>query len=624
MTANYNRIKVADLETNQQNKILITNSSGELEFSDINNIKADSYNALDYTQEGKALDARQGKVLKDFVADLQNAVSQKEETLNKVQDIETYKNSLTSFPSVKSIYDWTKKIFKPWLADIENFSLAAYTLNTENINKKTIFSSSSAISLTIPTDSSLLLPIGTKKEIVQKGTGIVTIEGTGITFITNIPLTVTNGESRTLTKIGADTWLLSGGSKPSPMVKGAYFVSSIGNDSTAEPENPNKPFLTLDNAITSFFADSNSKYIQILSPTSFNINVAMNNGTTKRFDLRSDVACTINVKTANVYTVNSQYYNVDMPLGNIYFAPPTLSAIGFNNAFVDIKSNLVEFSETYQCGTGNSSQSNIICNTLNVKITNTDGIFGGTGGTRKIYIKATNLNFRGKSYLVGAFMNLTLDFDSLTHDNSFLLLSNAFTTGVINHGSISSVAPYVNSTNFSYTYGNNISINFKTNANIDSNVSVNRFNCNGSCIITGIARFPNSDQFIGGGNNYPGLRFVNANITAKNLIKGNNLTKLVSFSDCTFTLLGGFLISYVESTSGITYDSITADFIGSNYVIIQTDNQNITYDEPTWQSANQPTWNIKNGILYTNGVISSGVNILRRDLNQYNSSIIIV
>ncbi|KAF2342855.1 hypothetical protein [Flavobacterium tistrianum] len=35
MDTNHNRIKVADLETNQSDKILITNSSGTLEFSDI-------------------------------------------------------------------------------------------------------------------------------------------------------------------------------------------------------------------------------------------------------------------------------------------------------------------------------------------------------------------------------------------------------------------------------------------------------------------------------------------------------------------------------------------------------------------------------------------------------------
>lgn len=622
MNTNHNRIRVADLEANEPNKILTTNSSGELEFSDINNIKADSYNGLDYVEEGKALDARQGKVLKDFLEDLQNTVSKKEDTANKVQEIESNKNSSSSFPSVKSIYDWTKKIFKTWLTDIENVSSSTYTLNVENINKKTVFSSSTAVSLIVPSDSFLLLPIGTKKEITNRGTGIITIGGTGINFITNIPLTITNGESRVLTKIESNTWVASGGTKNSPMVKGVYFVSSTGNDSTAEPENPNKPYLTLDSAITSFLADSNSTYIQILSPTSFNINVAMNNGTTKKFDLRSEVSCTINVKSVNVYTVNSQYFNVDIPLGNIYFAPPTLSAIGFNNAFVSLKCNLVEFSQTYQCGAGNSADSSIICNTLNVKITHADGIFAGTGGSRKINIKATNLNFRGKSYLVGAFMKLTLDFDNLTHDDSFLLLNSAFTVGNINHGSISSVAPYTN-TNFSYLYGNNVSINFKGNANISSNISINRFNCNGSCIITGIASFPNSDQFITGRNNFPGLMFINATITAKNIIKGTALTKLIIFSNSTFTILGGYFISYLEFNSTTTYDEITADFIGNNYIIIQNDNQYITFDEPYWPSINQPTWNIKNGILFTNGLISSGVNILRRNLNQYNSATIV-
>ena len=67
MSANHNRIKVADLEKNQPNKVLTTNHIGELEFSDISNIKTDSYNGLDYTNEGKVLDARQGKILKDMI-----------------------------------------------------------------------------------------------------------------------------------------------------------------------------------------------------------------------------------------------------------------------------------------------------------------------------------------------------------------------------------------------------------------------------------------------------------------------------------------------------------------------------------------------------------------------------
>ncbi|UTN03987.1 hypothetical protein L0669_22015 [Flavobacterium bizetiae] len=67
MHTNHNRIKVSDLETDDPDKILVTNSKGELEFIPTKNIKVDSYNALDYDQEGKALDARQGKILKDLI-----------------------------------------------------------------------------------------------------------------------------------------------------------------------------------------------------------------------------------------------------------------------------------------------------------------------------------------------------------------------------------------------------------------------------------------------------------------------------------------------------------------------------------------------------------------------------
>ncbi|RYJ36690.1 hypothetical protein NU08_4298 [Flavobacterium anhuiense] len=74
MSTNHNRIKVADLETSERDKILSTNSSGELEFRDINSIKTDSYNGLDYTEEGKALDARQGKILKGLIDNIKDTL----------------------------------------------------------------------------------------------------------------------------------------------------------------------------------------------------------------------------------------------------------------------------------------------------------------------------------------------------------------------------------------------------------------------------------------------------------------------------------------------------------------------------------------------------------------------
>lgn len=99
MSIDHNRIKVADLETNLPDKILITNENGELEFKDISEIKTDSYNALDYTVEGKALDARQGKVLKDLIDHINEVLASDNINLNTVQKladaIETVQNSLS-------------------------------------------------------------------------------------------------------------------------------------------------------------------------------------------------------------------------------------------------------------------------------------------------------------------------------------------------------------------------------------------------------------------------------------------------------------------------------------------------------------------------------------------------
>lgn len=102
MSTNHNRIKVADLETNQHNKILITNLNGELEFSDVSNLQTENYNELDCTTEGKALDATQGKVLKEMIDN---------KTVNLASDSETQiTNSVTEDNKVVS----RSKLFNWW------------------------------------------------------------------------------------------------------------------------------------------------------------------------------------------------------------------------------------------------------------------------------------------------------------------------------------------------------------------------------------------------------------------------------------------------------------------------------------------------------------------------------
>jgi len=105
MSTNHNRIRVSDLETDERDKILATNSKGELEFIATKNIKVDSYNALDYDQEGKALDARQGKILKDLVnnkTDKGGFQGTAQDLANSIPDLNSANLKLGSYTSTRN------------------------------------------------------------------------------------------------------------------------------------------------------------------------------------------------------------------------------------------------------------------------------------------------------------------------------------------------------------------------------------------------------------------------------------------------------------------------------------------------------------------------------------------
>jgi len=105
MDTNHNRIKVSDLETDDPDKFLVTNSKGELEFIATKNIKVDSYNALDYDQDGKALDARQGKVLKDLVnnkTDKGGFQGTAQDLANSIPDLNAANLKLGGYPNTRN------------------------------------------------------------------------------------------------------------------------------------------------------------------------------------------------------------------------------------------------------------------------------------------------------------------------------------------------------------------------------------------------------------------------------------------------------------------------------------------------------------------------------------------
>lgn len=90
---------------------------------------------------------------------------------------------------------------------------ANYTLVLTDAGKMVIFSASSAVTLTIPTNASVAFPVGTEIEVVQKGSGIVTVAGaSGVTIDSLDSMTSLAGQYSVagLKKINTNEWILAG------------------------------------------------------------------------------------------------------------------------------------------------------------------------------------------------------------------------------------------------------------------------------------------------------------------------------------------------------------------------------------------------------------------------------
>jgi hypothetical protein len=90
---------------------------------------------------------------------------------------------------------------------------AAYTLTLTDAGCAVEVTSSSAVSVTVPPNSSVAFPVGSVIEVAQLGAGQVTIAaGSGVTINSAGSLTKTRAQysSASLRKRGTDTWLLVG------------------------------------------------------------------------------------------------------------------------------------------------------------------------------------------------------------------------------------------------------------------------------------------------------------------------------------------------------------------------------------------------------------------------------
>jgi hypothetical protein len=89
---------------------------------------------------------------------------------------------------------------------------ASYTITYEDVNTIITIDSSSATTLSIPANSAVPLPVGTKIDVIQLGTGQITVDGNGydLSSSTGYMKTADQHSVITLYKINDNEWILGG------------------------------------------------------------------------------------------------------------------------------------------------------------------------------------------------------------------------------------------------------------------------------------------------------------------------------------------------------------------------------------------------------------------------------
>ena len=200
----------------------------------------------------KALTAEMGKQL-DLI---------KESTANKSTSFVVDYLSNIKFPSVKAVYDFCMSAFKKKFLSFGDVTGIAHTFGVGSENTMFKFSNNNPITATIPTNATTPFEIGTVFETIAIGNGVLTVTGApGVTILSNLSNTSVKNEVRRYTKIDTDNWTVEGGKNDlsqftdqnsvlAPKRFNTIFVhNTLGNDTTGQFENPNKPFATLQKAL---------------------------------------------------------------------------------------------------------------------------------------------------------------------------------------------------------------------------------------------------------------------------------------------------------------------------------------------------------------------------------------
>lgn len=351
-------------------------------------------------------------------------ISGKEDVANKSTSVFADFLSNIKFPSVKAVYDWATSLFQTWVLGINRILGVTYTVGINDYKTKNIFSNSSPIALSVPSNTSVAIPVGAKFSYTVQGSGAVTISGAGITFIQK-NLVYTTGDTFFLEKTDTDTWVVEG-NVPATGAISPYtaFINTIsGNNSTAVLGDSSKPFLTDVAALAALPANDGNAWDFVY----------LCNNVTRTIIFPTQRKIRFICKNAGTFNLNNWFgFSVSIP--EIYFDAPGCNITGS----VTVQSSLVPTLPVYidvndftftntNVGGGNTfintnSKSFISINNITCSIAGTGSLFNfGTFFINKattnrgicnaaaeatipeLVIAGTGANFWGNSYPINKF-----------------------------------------------------------------------------------------------------------------------------------------------------------------------------------------------------------------------------
>lgn len=198
------------------------------------------------------------------------------------------------------------------ILEIKPITGIAYTLlayDTANL-VQLAYDGTLPMTVTIPNDATLNLPVGSIFYTVGSNTGALTIAGgAGVTFQTAVGLTAGQNETRKYVKKAANKWGVEGGvaaTAATPLEFKKCYLKGTGNDSTAVIGSGSNPFLTLEglmNKMTTIYGNLNDCEIIILDSSTYTANTVR---TVSDFVIKTNFQPTVRI--SQYFTVTNKFH----------------------------------------------------------------------------------------------------------------------------------------------------------------------------------------------------------------------------------------------------------------------------------------------------------------------------